>query len=213
MIVRLSAVLLPVLLGGCGGQADACDDLGVFSVQGTMVDESGNPLPGGTVTYVRDGGSPESCETSGDGSFQCGADVAGDFVLTASLTGHRDVEVAVTVEDGVCHVISRTVVFEMVAVDCTAEVVASVAVSLSTESGAPLTNPEVVYQIGGDEARMACTGNDTAWTCGEGLAGEFSIFASADGFAEQSAQTVVEMDEWGCHPVTMPVAIEFSGGG
>lgn len=213
MIVRWSALLLPLLLVGCGGQADACDDLGVFSVYGEMVDESGNPLPGGTVTFTRDGGAPESCATSGDGSFECGADVAGDFVLTASLSGHRDVEVAVAVEDGVCHVLSRTVVFEMVAVDCTAEVVASVAVALGTESGAPLTNPEVAYQSGGDEARMACTGNDSAWTCGEDLAGEFTIYASADGFTEQSAQTVVAMDEWGCHPVTMPVAFEFSDGG
>lgn len=212
MLRRSAGLALIALSTGCGSQAAVCDDAAVSSVFGTVVDEEDNALPGTQVTYTVDGEERGECTFNEGAAFVCGSEEAGEFVLTATLRGYYDVTARLTVYAGPCHVNSGKVTLRMEARDCTAEEVPSVAVTLATQSGAPLENPVVAYEIGGDGTRTACAGSGADWTCGTETTGEFTMYASADGFEEQSATASVSLAEDGCHVATVPVGIEFLDG-
>lgn len=209
MIRRSAGLALIALSAGCGSQAAVCDDAAVPSVFGTVVDEEGNGLPGALVTYTVDGEERGDCTFNEGAAFVCGSEESGAFVLTASLQGYYEAEAKLPVYAGACHVSSGQVAIQMVARDCTAEEVASVTVTVGTESGAPLENPVVAYEIGGDGTRTACAGSGADWTCGTETTGEFTVYASADGFEEQTATATVVLGEDGCHVATVPVVIAF----
>lgn len=213
-MLRPALALLPLLLAvGCGSQDAVCDDVAAPSVYGTIVDQAGAAVAGAVVTYSVDGVDRGECSFTEGSAFVCGSEEAGEFEVTATLQGYYDVSAELTVYAGPCHVRSGQVVLHMVPRDCTDEEVPSVAVTLSTQSGVPLENPAVEYQLAGEDARTACSGSANDWTCGAETVGEFTVYANADGFAELTSTATVSLAEDECHVETVPVSIEFPDGG
>lgn len=194
---------------GCGSQEAMCDDGLAPSVIGTVVDESGADLPSTLITYTIDGGEPQECTFTEGAAFECGSEELGVFVLSATLWGYYDLTSQLTVYDGACHVNSAEVEIVMVARDCTVQPLPSVAVTLTSLSDALLENPVVSWQAAGSEEREDCSGSGADWVCGSDDAGEFTVYASADGLTEQSQSVVVEWAEDQCHVATVPVLFEF----
>jgi hypothetical protein len=83
----------------------------IVSVTATVEDAAGNPIDDATVVYAVDGGAEAACENLGAGDYACGADEAGDFVITADRDGFATGQNGVTVEDtdDGCHVVPQTV--------------------------------------------------------------------------------------------------------
>jgi hypothetical protein len=83
----------------------------VFSVDVTVVDMSGATVPDATLFFTVDGGSIQPCGGGlEEGTYACGADVSGHFVITAEsrgLTGMAEADVSADA----CHVhpVTRTI--------------------------------------------------------------------------------------------------------
>lgn len=104
---------------GCDDDDDdddvVCTTEARASVMATVIDVSGAPLAGATVTYRVDGGDaleaecfelPDDCTV-----FVAGYEVAGDFTIVAAKEGFQPAEVFVTVDmdEFGCHVITQEV--------------------------------------------------------------------------------------------------------
>jgi hypothetical protein len=211
-VPRLLLVSL-VPLAGCGSQAAVCADTAeIHAIYGTVVDEAGGALPDTVVTYTLDGEARGECPFTEGAAFVCGGDEAGTFLLTTTLRGYYDLTQQVTAYMGACHVSSGSIQLEMVARDCTAEEVPSVAVTVSMVSRTEVPNPVVSWRRVSEatSTRTPCTGAAADWTCGSEVDGALIVFASADGYDEQSADVTVPLDADGCHVETVPVSFEFN---
>ena len=71
----------------------------VGTIEGTVVGQNGNALPGVLVTVTGSGVREESV-TGADGSYGFAALAAGDYVVMAMLPGFQTVELQVTVAEG-----------------------------------------------------------------------------------------------------------------
>ena len=69
------------------------------TIEGSVVDANGDPLPGVVVTVTGPGGSAEHV-TGGDGRYSAAGVAAGDYVITAVLPGFETASVAVAVAEG-----------------------------------------------------------------------------------------------------------------
>ena len=101
------------LLLGCGGEGEGIDSACIGSarpsVQVRLLGEGGQPLRGAAVAYAVDGGAPAACDEAWAGSYLCGFEIVGRFVITASMEGYTAGEAeAEVVADG-CHVRSEEV--------------------------------------------------------------------------------------------------------
>lgn len=107
----LSFLPLPLLAGsGCTTQ---CTTNLVSSVEVTVVDADGAPVPDATVTVTVDGGSSQACTTITDnGRFGCGEELEGHFVVTASKNG-ASAKAEADVEANTCHVEQVKVTLEL----------------------------------------------------------------------------------------------------
>lgn len=90
-------------------EGPVCDDLAAVSVTVTVDDDAGQPVDDAVVTFTVDGGLTQRCQSNGDGSYQCGIELSGDFVISVVRTGFAPQTAAVTVEADECHVIGETV--------------------------------------------------------------------------------------------------------
>ena len=66
------------------------------SIEGVVVDVTGNPLPGVVVTVTGDGMRQEHV-TGADGAYQAAGLAPGDYVVTATLPGFETFEISVSV--------------------------------------------------------------------------------------------------------------------
>ncbi len=69
------------------------------AIEGSVVDANGSPLPGVVVTVTGPGGSAEHV-TGGDGRYTAAGLAAGDYVVTAVLSGFETADLAVSVGEG-----------------------------------------------------------------------------------------------------------------
>lgn len=108
----LLAALAVVSFSACPLEQVACTELAAFSVNVTLTDDSTDtPIDDATVTFSVDGGAAQDCENLGGGSYACGVEVEGDFVINASHPDYVAGEGSATVvkdEDG-CHVVGESV--------------------------------------------------------------------------------------------------------
>jgi hypothetical protein len=206
----MRSLLFLALLAGCPGSEVACDLMAVSSVTVDLVAEDGGDLSGATVTYVVDGADPVPCDAF-DGSFACGYEVAGVLTIRAEAEGYDAIEQDVTVEQDVCHVVTEQLSLTMAveSVDCTEEVVPSVLATVVGSSGEELSGVEVIWsRTDSEAAAQACTndGGDV-WQCGEEVAAELEIFATADGHVGETQIVTVGADE--CHVITESLSFEL----
>ncbi len=202
-------MLFFALLAACdGGEPLACDTMAAYSTTVTVVDADGAEIPDLTVTYAVDGVEVGACDTFG-GTWSCGIEVAGHFAITAGAAGFADQTVEVDVAEGECHVVGELVELTLEPLDCTAEAVAGIAVSLTGSYGETLDSPSVQYRDAmiDDTPWVECSGTAETWTCAEELTGTFDVRGTAAGHTEAFDLVIVELDEAGCHPVTESVAL------
>ena len=69
------------------------------AIEGSVVDANGTPLPGVVVTVTGPDGSAEHV-TGADGSYAAGGLAAGDYIVTAVLSGFETASLAVSVGEG-----------------------------------------------------------------------------------------------------------------
>lgn len=201
-VIALTATIAAIGLTGCEKDI-ACTDHLAWSVELSLIDEAGGPVEGATVS-VTDGSITEDCYEY-EGTYTCGAELAGDLTISMEASGFSAEELDVTVEADECHVISQQITHTMMAVDCTLDVLPSVEVTVSDEAGDPIPDASVAYVSPNDEIgaeSIDCSPLDGVYYCGEEVAGELEIFAEAEGFIAQSEVVTVAMTEDGCHVVT-----------
>lgn len=105
----LFALAVIATLAACDEPGTNCTLEAVTSVSVNVKDVDGAAIDDAEVVYTVDDGDEEDCDNLGEGRYACGAEVAGDFVVTAIKAGYADAERGVTVEDGECHVAGETV--------------------------------------------------------------------------------------------------------
>ena len=93
MMVRLAAVALLLALPVAARAQPA------GSIEGTVVDANGSPLPGVVVTVTGPGVRAELV-TGADGAYVAAGLAAGDYVVTAMLPGFETAEVSASVRAG-----------------------------------------------------------------------------------------------------------------
>lgn len=113
LLPALACVALPGLSAGCGDGAFTCLTNLVFSVDVAVVDANGVAVTDATLTFTVDGGPSQDCHApTGAGTYACGDDQPGHFVITASrggMTGSGEADVV----SGECHVAPVALTIEL----------------------------------------------------------------------------------------------------
>lgn len=106
-LVLVAAAALPA----CEAPPAACTELAAVSVTANVTDDAANAINDATVTFVVDGGAEQGCDFVGDGSYSCGFEIEGDFVITATKPGFDSATATATVVKDAddCHVVSESV--------------------------------------------------------------------------------------------------------
>lgn len=116
-VMRDSSVLVfcSLVASGCMDSGTTCTTDNTTSVRLFVVDEAGLEVDDATATYVVAGASPEACEGPYETMFNCAWDAPGEFTVTAEAPGYEPAsDVAVVVEDGLCHVVTRELTLVLV---------------------------------------------------------------------------------------------------
>ncbi|MFT5680110.1 MAG: hypothetical protein ACI8RZ_001015 [Myxococcota bacterium] len=202
IITALTATIAVAGLIGCEKESGCTDHL-AWSVQLLLEDESGARVDGAVVS-VTDGTITEDCEGY-EGVYACGAEMSGDLTISIQASGFSSEEIDVTIASDECHVLPEEITHTLMSVDCAQEAVPSVVVSVSNEAGDPITDVDVGYVSSNDKVgaeSIDCEAGDGAFYCGEEVAGDLEIYASAKGYVPHSEVVTVEMSSDGCHVVT-----------
>ncbi len=206
--------LLPLLLLACEiddpDNGNPCTDIAMASVSLSVADLDGAAVTDATVTYTVDGGEAKDCESWDDGQYVCGWEEPGTIVVSVAKEGF--VTVTETVEVGMtddqCHVEGEVLDVTLEEVACTAEIVYAVQATLVGSSGETLEDPQVSWgYANADMEPIACEGEGETWWCGEEAAGDIEVYGTASGHTTDLETVTVEMDEYGCHPVTQSVEL------
>lgn len=105
--MRRFLLLLP-LLTACPALDDVnCTTEARASVQVTVEDEAGAPIPDASLTWTGADGVPTSCENMADGQFVCGWEADGELTIDVTKDGFEDAQLVVTVGSDACHVITE----------------------------------------------------------------------------------------------------------
>jgi hypothetical protein len=99
-------VLLAASVAACSDDSVSCTDIAVYSVTASVVNASGSPLDGATVSYSVDGGQSTPCEKLVPGTFNCGVEKSGTFTIVATYAG-KIASATVAVDHNECHVITQ----------------------------------------------------------------------------------------------------------
>lgn len=205
---RFSPALLfltALAIAGCTGanNGEDCDTMAAVSVSVTVVDPDGGDVPEAMVTYTReDSEEAELCEEISD-VFLCGYEVSGVITIRAEAEGFQSAETQVTVTEDECHVNGESVELVLQPVDCPAEEIASVLVTIVDAAGLPIPGawPEYAPECEDWFAPQPCDvyGTDQ-WVCGWDFTCPLYIDAYAPGYAPDFA--IVDPDEDECGPIT-----------
>lgn len=208
----ITILSLVTLAGLSACEETICTDDLKTSVLLSLESDQGGAIEGAAIS-VTDGVITEECPELEAGLYGCGLELAGELTISMAADGFEPEELDVSVEDGECHVATQEITHSLMAVDCTAQVVPSVSVSVFDESGAAIVGAEVSHaplseDIGAESIDCPLAGEE--FYCGEDVPGVYDIMAQAEGYQVGSASVTVEMDEVGCHVVTQSVDIALA---
>jgi len=82
--------------------------MALSSVQVTLYDDAGATIEDATLTYTGGGFEDQPCDPI-NGQYVCGWEVSGEIVITIEAQGFETETLNVTVEDGLCHVVTELV--------------------------------------------------------------------------------------------------------
>lgn len=207
-----------VFLLSCADNIDleACDTSAAASVNVSLVDEAGAALSSASVTYTVDDGGETACESMGNaGSWACGWEVAGHFVITAASDGYVEQTEEVDVAQGECHVESQSVTMTMHTEDCSGNRVAAVVVTVTTTDGADPEALDVEWRSRETSTSTYddCDSSSGNWDCGWNETGSIEVQASAAGYYRVSQVVEVPVSDDGCHPTPQFVTLELEPDG
>jgi hypothetical protein len=196
-------------LVACDAEPTACDTMAAYSVNVT-VDAAAADIV--AVTYTVDGVDKGACDAMPGGTYACGVEVAGHFVVTANVHGFVPTSAEADVAQGECHVEPASITIHPE--DCES-VSDAIHVRLSGADGGALVNPAVLWIASGGDADEACAlmdddGAVSDWTCAEQATGDFVVTGVADGYAPASLAVSVPDSDFGCGPETQDVDLVLS---
>jgi hypothetical protein len=198
----LMPLCLVLVAAGCEVYTMCTDDRR-SSLTVSVVDEAGAPIEGATGTYSIDGGVEANCDEGAAGMLTCGWEVAGDMTVTVSAKYHETQTFTERIEADECHVLGEEIEVTLLSVDCTAEVVPSIEVTVTDSQGVDITAADVMWNMAAeDDLPEPCTqqgGN--VWVCGEEVAGELVVEIDNAGPYEPYRE-LVTVDEDECHVIT-----------
>jgi len=208
----ITILSLFTLAGLTGCEEVSCTNDAKTSVLLSLESDLGGALEGAEVS-VTDGLVTEDCQEIDVGLYSCGIELAGELTISMAAAGFEAEELDVFVEEDECHVIPQELTHTLMAVDCSAEIVPSVMVSVIDETGAVIDGASVSHaplseEIGAES--MDCALSGAAFYCGDDVPGVYEIMAQAEGFQVGSASVTVEMDALDCHVVTQSVDITLA---
>lgn len=197
-------MVLLLALVACDSAPTACDTMAAYSVNVTVDAASADIV---SVTYSVDGVDKGACDGMPGGTYACGVEVAGHFVVTANVRGFQPTSVAVDVAQGECHVEPQSLTIEPE--DCES-VSDAIHVRLSGADGGALLNPAVLWIASGGDVDAPCTQVDddgavSDWTCAEQATGDFVVTGTADGYDSGTLAVTVPDSDYGCGPETQDV--------
>ena len=208
----ITILSLFTLAGLTGCEEVNCTSDVKTSVLLSLESDLGGALEGAEVS-VTDGLVTEDCQEIDVGLYSCGIELAGELTISMAAAGFEAEELDVSVEEDECHVIPQEITHALMSVDCSAEVVPSVRVSVIDEDGAVIDGASVsnapLSEESGAES-MDCALSGAAFYCGDDVPGVYEIMAQAEGFQVGSASVTVEMDALDCHVVTESVDITLA---
>lgn len=211
--MRAAIPLLLLPLCACFERQYDCDAMAALSVEVTVQSGDGAPLDGLEVRYTGPG-DPESrpCDDAGS-TWLCGWEVAGEILIEASADCHGDVSETVVVPENECHVDQQDLQLMMDPVDCTAEEVPGVYVTVQDEDGDDVPDAAVGY-VPADEDWTdyePCEAYNGGWACAWGRSGDIDIEVTATDYSPWTGQVTVGEDC--CGPVTETVDVVLVQGG
>lgn len=104
-LLGFAQIGVALVVGAAGCVEIDCTTEARASVTVTVVDETGQPLPGATVSYSVDSPALQPCIESGaSGTWMCGFEQAGVFTIYAEREGYVSASDSVTVTEDQCHV-------------------------------------------------------------------------------------------------------------
>ena len=203
----MRCALILLVLTGCQEEPLDCDTMAAVSVTVNLSAASGDPLTGAQVAFTAPGESePQACEHI-SGTWLCGYEVAGDLLIVASADCHGEHTETVTIEQDECHVVQQTLDIVLDPVDCAAEEIPSVYVTVSDEGGQPIDEATVGYVPEGQDWAdyELCEAYDAGWACGWGYSGTIDLEVEAPGYSSWWGQAEVATDC--CGPITEQVDV------
>lgn len=213
-------ILSIVTLAGLSGCEDViCTTESSPSVLLSLVSDGGDVIEGAEVIVEdimidgTDGYTSQPCEELEAGLYACGMDLTGELTLSIAADGFEPDVLEVYVDGGECEVMTEEITHTMMGMDCTAEVVPAVQVSVLDEDGVSIVDAQVSYAPLSDDIgaeSIDCSAADDVFYCGEDVPGNYEITALADGFQAGHTAISVEMDEVSCHVVTQSVDITLA---
>lgn len=198
-----------LLLTACPGpkQRD-CDLMAVASVNVELLTEDGGEPEEVELTWSVDGGDAQPCESFSPGEWVCAWEVAGELTIHADAWGYGEVTERVTVEEDVCHVIPEQLTLTLPELDCAAQPMPSVIVTVEDDSGARVPEAEVAYAPHDEDWMQPepCDAyGEAQFACGEERAGVLDIWIDAEGL--QSDYIEVDVPAGECHVDTQEVTV------
>ncbi|MFH1462831.1 MAG: hypothetical protein ABIO70_00385 [Pseudomonadota bacterium] len=203
--MRLYPLLLPLV--ACSDPEADCDTMARASVAVTLTSSTGAPLEEVVLQYTGpDDEEPRACDPLDD-AWVCGWEVPGDLLIEAMAACHGAASQTVTVPEGACHVEQQSLQLTLDPVDCTAEEVPSVFVTVSDEGGLPIEEAHVGFVPEGQDWTdyQPCDAMDGGWACGWGYSGGIDLEVTAYGYSPWWGQAEVAEDC--CGPVTERVDV------
>lgn len=208
--MRTASVL--IALAACNGSTDTpCDRLARASIELTITDDGGEPLPQAEAEYVHDGFDPVDCDDlDGDGlRFACGYEIMGPVLVTADAWGFdpQTIEVDVDERDR-CHVITESVTMLLQPVNCTDEEVPSLRVVVVDSSGGSIPDAAASFVPSDEDWTQPepCDKQDLrTFTCGGEYPGQIDLWVTGTGYEDHFEVVDVREDE--CGVVTTDVTV------
>ena len=204
------AMLFPfsvvVVAAGCPTTTE-CTAEARSSISLTIVDDAGMQITDAIASYSVDGGAVRDCEGFGGGALVCGWEEAGEFTVTVDALGYGAKTFTQMVEADECHVVTEVVELVLSPIDCTAQEVPSIEVTVTDVQGLDVTSGDVMWNMAAeDDLPEPChhqSGN--VWTCADEVSGELAVeIVNAGPYVDYRHLVTVDADE--CHVITESLA-------
>jgi hypothetical protein len=99
--------------GGC--PAPECTEEAVVSVEVTVLDEAGGPVPDVEVVYITGSAVGIDCVHLDGGDWACGYEVEGEMIIRAFADGYETAEEMAEIATDECHVLTESKDLVMIA--------------------------------------------------------------------------------------------------